>query len=581
MAVSGSGARGTIMRGLWAALGAAVWVFAASSPAHAAPPLTVPISTCNDPSSPPAVPVTVTGQVGTYPGSDAPGEMRQFLGIRYASSTAGNNRWKPPVTTPDLLCWNGNRPVNENIFGPTCPQGLGLDAWESEDCLRLNIFTRPTGTVNRQPVMVWIHGGGLHSGSGSFQTNPYPLVQQGVVVVTINYRVGALGFLAHPALAPNDKGNFGIRDQQAALQWVKKNIGKFGGDPSNVTIFGGSAGGLSVLVHLVSPLSNGLFHKAIVQSGAFSHQPVTIQTAQQKGAAFANSIGCSNAACLRTSNAGFVNQVLANQGQLGQSSFLLTQDGANLSNTIKNLLMNGKFKKLPTIVGSAHDETRFHIAGNQAFGTGGGCNFVSNVTPFNYQSKLTSTGVPGNMTGTVAGQYQPGGSDKSALEALAKQWTDASYACPTFRVNKWMAQNGGINFAYEFNDAKAPPTAFPPFRISTPSGPLFSYGAYHGAEQPFMWRFGSMNVCPGNPPPGNTIPALTNMQKQLSAAMVTYWTTFAKTGNPNNGVLPNWPEFTAANGQLASFKGTGLVSLNASSFDSDHKCSSFWDTNAP
>jgi para-nitrobenzyl esterase len=560
------------MRGLFAALGGAGFLFAASSPALAAP-LTVPLNTCASKGS------TVTGWVSTYPGSDAPGEMRQFLGIPYALSPAGANRWKPPVTTPAALCWDGDR--DSRFFGKSCPQGPDLNDWEGEDCLLVNVFTKSTGAVSRQPVMVWIHGGGLTSGSGSFQTNPYPLVQKGVVVVTINYRVGALGFLAHPALAPNDKGNFGIRDQQAALQWVKKNISKFGGDPNNVTIFGGSAGGLSVLVHLVSPLSDGLFHKAIVQSGAFNHQPVTLQAAQQKGTAFANSVQCSSAACLRTSNAAFVNKVLANQGQLGQSSFLLTQDGANLSNTIKNLLMQGQFKKLPTIVGGTHDETRFHIAGNQAFGTGGGCNFVSNITAFNYQSKLQSTGVPANMTGTVAGQYPAGGTDKSAIEALARQWTDSGYACPTFRVNKWMAQKGGINFAYELNDPKAPPTAFPPFRISTPTGALFSYGAYHGGEQPFLWRMGSTNMCPGNPPPGNTIPALNAMQRQLSAAMVTYWTNFAKTGNPNDGVLPNWPEFTAANGKLASFKGAAPVLLNASSFDADHKCSSFWDANSP
>ena len=356
------------MRGLLAALSGAVFLFAASSSALAAPPLTVPIAACAG--------ATVTGFVGTYPGNDATGQMRQFLGIPYAAPPTLTNRWAPPQP---VTCWTGAR--NMNTFSKSCPQGPSLDPWESEDCLALNVFTSNSGTIDRQPVMVFIHGGGLAAGMGSGREyNPYPLVQQGVVVVTINYRLGALGFLAHNALA-HKTGNFGILDQQAALKWVKSNIRAFGGNPANVTIFGQSAGGLSVLVQLLAPnaLTNGLFHKAIIESGAFYDRATPLNEAQTKGNTFAASAGCSNAVCLRGLP---VNTILAKQappGQLpplGQSVALVTQDNIILKNTIQKLLETGLFKKVPTIVGSAHDEARFHIAGNTRIGTGTTCNFT-------------------------------------------------------------------------------------------------------------------------------------------------------------------------------------------------------------
>ena len=557
------------MRGLLAALGGAGFLLAASSSAHAAPPLTVAISACAG--------ASVTGYAGTYPGSDAPGEMRQFLGIPYAAPPTLTNRWAPPQP---VACWTGSRMMN--TFGKSCPQGPTLDPWEGEDCLTLNVFTSNTGTIDRQPVMVFIHGGGLISGMGSGREyNPYPLIQQGVVVVTINYRLGALGFLANTALQ-HKTGNFGILDQQAALKWVKANIRAFGGNPANVTIFGQSAGGLSVLVHLLAPsaFTNGLFHKAIIESGAFYDRATPINEAQQKGSAFAGSMGCSSAACLRGLP---VNTILAKQappGQnppLGQSVALVTQDNKVLKNTLQNLLETGQFKKVPTIVGSTHDETRFHMAGNTRIGTGTNCNFTSNISPGTYQQSLQNTGTPQSILMQVVQAY-PGTSLKSANIAFAQQSTDANYACRTLRTNRWMAQNGGINFAYEFNDANAPHYLWSPFKLS--DGSTFPYGAYHGAELPYLFRHGTKDAC------GANIPAMTVKQKQLAAKMVTYWTTFAKTGNPNPvpapAGLPAWPEFTAtAAGNFISFDGNTPKLLKASVFDSDHKCTSFWNGKAP
>jgi para-nitrobenzyl esterase len=558
------------MRGLLAPFGAAVFVLASALPASAAPPLTVPIVACPG--------ATVTGFVDTYPGSDATGQMRQFLGIRYAVPPLTTNRWMPPKP---MTCWTGDRLMN--TFSKSCPQGPTLDPWEGEDCLTLNVFTRNTDPMNRLPVMVFIHGGGLAAGLGSGREyNPYPLVQKGVVVVTINYRLGALGFLTSNSLGYKT-GNFGILDQQEALRWVRRNIVRFGGDPANITIFGQSAGGLSVLVQLVStaPQTTNLFHKAIIESGAFYDRATPLAEARTKGDAFLRSLNCTTSACQRTKPVGAILAAQNPAGQnppLGQSVALVTQDNIVLKNTLQKLLETGKFKKVPTIVGSAHDETRFHIAGNTRIGTGTPCNFISNITPGNYQSSLQMTGTPQSFVGQLALAYPAGSTPKSANIAFAQQSTDANYACRTLRTNRWMAQNGGTNFAYEFNDAAAPHYLWSPFKLK--DGSTFPYGAYHGAELPYLFLHGTKDSC------GANIPAMTSVQKQLAAKMVTYWTTFAKTGNPNpvpaQPGLPAWPEFTAtATGNFISFEGKTPRLLKASAFDTNHKCTSFWNGKAP
>jgi para-nitrobenzyl esterase len=190
-----------------------------------------------------------------------------FLGLPYAAPPTGNLRWRPPSPPAD---WQGVRDATQ--FAPSCPQAPGsLTAGPtSEDCLYLNVYTPQLGSQSGGglPVLVWIHGGGFTQGAGR-DYDPTKLAADGIVVVTINYRLGALGFLAHPALASRPggpSGNYGLMDQQAALRWVQRNIDRFGGDPGVVTIAGESAGGLAVLMHLVSPSSRGLFQRAIVTS---------------------------------------------------------------------------------------------------------------------------------------------------------------------------------------------------------------------------------------------------------------------------------------------------------------------------
>src|SRR5262249_25808107 len=224
-----------------------------------------------------------------------------FRGLPYAAPPIGDLRWRPPQP-PDS--WTDVRDASQ--FGPSCLQKPSLFAPpgpESEGCLYVNVSTPTLSADAARPVLVWIHGGGLTE-DGALNYDGTKLAAAGAVVVTINYRLGALGFLAHPALASHPggpAGNYGLMDQQAALRWVRSNIARFGGDPHNVTIAGESAGGRSVLAHLVSPGSRGLFQRAVVQSGAFALHQQSLADAESFGTSFATAVGCSDqtAACLR------------------------------------------------------------------------------------------------------------------------------------------------------------------------------------------------------------------------------------------------------------------------------------------
>ena len=232
----------------------------------------------------------------------------------------------------------------------------------SEDCLYLNVYTPAShnGSGGGRPVLVWIHGGGLVQ-DGARDYDGTKLAADGTVVVTINYRLGALGFLAHPALASRPggaAGNYGLMDQQAALRWVQRNIARFGGDPRNVTIAGQSAGGLSVLAQMVSPGARGLFQRAIVQSGTFALNQQPLATAEAAGETFATAVGCADqsAACLRSVP---VSDLVSNFGV----EIPGVVDGSVLTQPIGTALARGQFARVPVINGITHDEELLFVAG--------------------------------------------------------------------------------------------------------------------------------------------------------------------------------------------------------------------------
>src|SRR6516164_7334651 len=316
----------------------------------------------------------VTTDDGAVRGVVVPGGYT-FRGLPYAAPPTGNLRWRPPAPPAE---WHGVREATQ--FAPSCPQQVPNPSLPpgplSEDCLYLNVNTPglPIDTGDNRlrhgsdqdgdgglPVIVWIHGGGLTKDAGR-NYDPAKLAADGVVVVAINYRLGALGFLAHPALASRPggpAGNYGLMDQQAALRWVQDNIAHFGGDPGNVTIAGESAGGLSVLAHLVSSGSRGLFQKAIIQSGSFALNQRPLAAAEAAGEAFATAAGCpgqtaQTAACLR--NLPVANLVTPNFVEIPG-----VVDDKVLTEPIRTALAAGRFARVPVLNGTNTDEERLLV----------------------------------------------------------------------------------------------------------------------------------------------------------------------------------------------------------------------------
>ena len=363
----------------------------------------------------------------------------------------------------------------------------------SEDCLYLNVYTPAPRSSDEggRPVLVWIHGGGLTQDGGR-NYDPTRLAADGVVVVTINYRLGALGFLAHPALAARPggpAGNYGLMDQQAALRWVQANIRRFGGNPHNVTIAGESAGGLSVLAQMVSPGSRGLFQKAIIQSGAFALNQQPLAAAETAGEAFAAKAGCPDqtAACLRKLPvADLVNSPFA--GIPG------VVDGQVLTEPIGTALAAGRFARVPVLDGTNHDEERIFVSFGRAIS--GGTNVAipgQPVTAGNYQTDIAAVlAVPAARAAAIAAQYPPAAYPSPAV-AFSTLVGDANFACPALQLDSLTAKRAPT-FGYEFNDDAAPrdlrtvarPSARgdPRVRAAVPVRPAERAGPRHAQRRP-------------------------------------------------------------------------------------------------
>jgi para-nitrobenzyl esterase len=477
---------------------------------------------------------------GKAVGSSVAGAMDEFLGIPYAAPPVGRLRWRPPHPARP---WSGIRSATS--FAPHCPQPaspFGV-ASTSENCLYLNVYRPAHSWGRRLPVLVWIHGGSLLVGE-SDDYNPAALVRHGIIVVSINYRLGALGFLADAALARRPggpSGNYGLMDQQAALRWVQRNIGAFGGDRHDVTIAGESAGGLSVLSQLVSPRARGLFARAIVESGTYALTQASLATAESAGASFATKVGCTShvASCLRHLP---VTTIIDNENAGGYQPNL---DGRVLPQSIGAALKSGQFHRVPVIIGTNHDEWRLFVGLDQLEGT-------PPVTAANYQSMISSTlGVPAAAAAVIAAKY-PLSAYSSPAVALGAVGTDAIFACPAVSAELSLSQYVPT-YAYEFNDENAPMRFLPNVG--------FPYGAYHAAELQYLFTLSS------TPLPGTFTPA----QQELAAAMQRDWTTFARFGAPSFGAA--WPRFTP----------TGLQALSLvpprpqveTDFVTEHQCA-FW-----
>ena len=474
-----------------------------------------------------AGPVVPTGD-GPVRGMTA-GSIDEFLGIPYAAPPTGHLRWRPPQPPAK---WQGVRDATQ--FGPTCPQPPSPFVPPgpiSEDCLYLNVYTPArtggdlgSGGQGGRPVLVWIHGGGLVQ-DASRNYDPAKLAADGVVAVTINYRLGALGFLAHPALASRPggpSGNYGLMDQQAALRWVRDNIARFGGSPHNVTIAGESAGGLSVLAHMVSAGSRGLFQKAIIESGSFALNQQPLATAEAAGQAFAAQHGCPDqtAACLRHLPV----------SDLVDPNFVEIPgvvDGKVLTEPIGTALAAGRFARVPVLNGTNHEEEALFVALGLTVSQGTDVPIPGRkVTLASYQADIAvALGVTAARAAQIAAEYPPGTDDSSATVAFTTLVGDASFACPALQIDQLTAQRAPT-YAYEFNDDNAP-------QLFTPAGFLPAV-ATHGSELPYLFGL------PNAPHP----PQFTADQLALAASMRAAWAHFAATGNPATAAVP-WPAISA------------------------------------
>ncbi|MEU3777834.1 carboxylesterase family protein [Streptomyces sp. NPDC032472] len=490
----------------------------------------------------------------------AHGTYLTFDGIPFAAPPTGPLRWRLPQPAAR---WEGVRdagsPGSRCLQRPSLGPG-GLSG--SEDCLYLNVTapSAPAPAGRPRPVMVWIHGGGFTSGAGDLYRPESLAVRGDTVVVTVNYRLGIFGLFGHPGLggAPN----FAIADQQAALRWVRANIRGFGGDPYDVTLFGESAGGLSVCAHLASPASGGLFRRAVSQSGPCSldsppgsvlpgqarYQPfVPERTTVAQGTATAAALGCERpdpgaaVECLRGVDAA----ALATPDLMQRFSLVSYGNGA-LPLEPRRALETGRFHRVPVILGTNRDEMRLFLAA------------VLRAFPIPdeaaYRSRLElSFGAAAAQA--VAARYPVGAYATPAL-AWAAVMTDVSFVCPGLRDGRRLARYVPT-YAYRFGDRDAPNFT------GLPAVEGFPFGAAHGFELPYLFDYGV---------------ALTGPQRELSNRMTGYWAAFAHAGTPAAPAAPQWPRFGHSPSVLSLAPGPGgITTLDA---EAEHGCA-FWNGTWP
>jgi len=461
---------------------------------------------------------------------------RSFQGIPYAAPPVGELRWRSPRPPRP---WS--QPRDATVPGAACAQAAGRPG-ASEDCLFLNVTT-PIPNGRLRPVMVWLQGGGNSYGAGS-DYDPHRLaVGADVVVVTMNFRLGLFGYLAHPGL-PNS-GDYGLEDQQAALLWVRRNAIAFGGDPRTVTLFGESFGSNDVCAHLVAPGSGGLFQRAILQSSACTidwpvngHLPgrpagspfVSRATAEADGLAVAAQYGCADpataVACLRRVPA-------ADFTAIDRGPIPMVYGNRVLPPRPPDAVAQGRFHRVPMISGSTRDEGRLFAA--------------LTPQPIDYDAQLRTSF--GEAAERIRHQYPVADLGSPAL-AWAAVLTDRVWTCPQLIDDRLLARRTTV-FTYQFADRNAP-IGFYPFPPDLPPG------AFHSSELSYLFEWAGFTV--------NLTPA----QQRLANQLIAHWGRFAATGDPNGPGLPTWLRFHGSNAQSMAPDDTHVINLQT-----QHQCG-FW-----
>jgi len=465
-------------------------------------------------------PAPVKVQGGLVQGTNEDG-LTIYRGIPFAAPPVGDLRWRAPQP---VVPWEGVRETMKFAPGPIQsgrpPSGM------SEDCLYLNVWTPAKSPKDRIPVLVWIYGGGFSGGATSERNySGEKLARKGVVLVSIAYRVGQLGFLAHPELSAENKkhasGNYGLQDQIAGLQWVKKNIAAFGGDPNKVTIFGESAGGISVSMLCASPLAKGLFTGAISESGGSFGPPrpntmpgenlKRLADAERSGQDFAKAAGASTIADLRKLPP---DKFPAGRG-LGSSWPII--DGLVIPDDQHKLYAAGKYNHTPVLVGYNSDE---------------GASFSPPRTPEDYVAGVKAR--YGKFADDLIKAYPPGaGAVAKTARDLAR---DAAFGWHTWSWARLQSQTGKSRVFYYYFDQH------PEYPADSPRA---GYGSPHGQEVAYVFQHLNQNS-----------PQTTKTDLEVSDAMSTYWVNFARHGDPNGDGVPAWPAFSDQNPQVMYFSQT-------------------------
>jgi para-nitrobenzyl esterase len=480
--------------------------------------LLLPLSCTAGPPTKPGPVETEAGLVSGIAGRDP--SVTVFRGIPYAASPADGRRWRPPAPAPG---WEGVRAAD--TFGPSCIQNIVPERkpWTkefmtgggvSEDCLFLNVWAATPSREENHPVYVYLHGGGFSEGSGAVPVyDGEGLARKGLVVVTVNYRLGVLGFLAHPELTAESphhaSGNYGLLDMVAALEWVRRNIAGFGGDPGRVTIAGQSAGGMAVHVLTASPLARGLFQRAVVESGGSSvaRSGISLRilrpldAAEADGVRFAEEKGAESLADLRAMGWKELTAPVPGAGPGGAFRFSPIVDGHLLPAPLHEIFAAGEQNDVPTLTGVNEDELVGFL------GRGG----PITVEGFREQA---------NQYGDRAQEFlelYPAGTDEEAATARAESSRDRALTS----MYLWARERGETartpSFLYLWDHVLPGPDAD-------------RFGAFHTSEVPYVMNTLYMSDRP-----------FVDVDHEIAETMSSYWARFAETGDPNGPGLPEWP----------------------------------------